>query len=492
MELGNLYQFHVSWQDSIYRRVLVHEHTIMEDFYLILQTVMEMREVPTYLSAADFNDKSFSGKRVGEVFKEINHKVEIKIPLNKFVGSSSESASIMVVFEKTVRPTNLDLRPFCFECEISNKSAAISKFYTINTNLGNWNVSFFKILCEKNRKKELEQIAKRLGLRINSSLNKMEYAKGLEYMFIEHPEFIKSILSHSEMVLVSKLIDFGFKWDMFNDGELKTLEENILVYEDTSLTRIKPYSVACNVALLLHGYIREACEDKAYIEACEVENYIIGISNLYGAIRVEKAMEMLNKYCIIEQGFEMFLDSIITNYRLNLRLYIMKFKNEYFIVSHLIGEDSDENIIVDIDMRKDLSYKQFTKEQVYEASNNKYYYHNTKASKIIEFLETKYFQDSQLAMHELWYGIQFNLDLSELVKIFTNYIDFDSEAQVRTLIGFIRDYSNSVPKWLLKGSSSVELFKPPSLMPFISLKAQRNDPCPCGSGKKYKNCCGNN
>jgi len=24
------------------------------------------------------------------------------------------------------------------------------------------------------------------------------------------------------------------------------------------------------------------------------------------------------------------------------------------------------------------------------------------------------------------------------------------------------------------------------------LKVGRNDPCPCGSGKKYKNCCGKN
>lgn len=495
MELGNLYQFHVSLQDamdSIYRRVLVHEQTIMEDFYLILQSVVEMQEVPTYLSAADFNDKSFRGKRVGEVFKEINHKVEIKIPLNRFAGSSSESASIIVVFEKTERPTDMDMRPFCFDCEISNKSAAISKLNTINTKLGNWNASFFKILSVRNRKKELEQIAKRLGLRIHSSLNKKEYAQGLEYIFIEYPELLKAVLSHSEMVLVSKLIDFGFNWGMFSDEEITTLEESLLVNVDNSLNRIKPYSVASNVALLLHDFIREACEDKAYIEACEVENYIIGISNLYGVIRVEKAMEMLNKYCVIEQGFEMFLDSIITNYRLNMRLYIKKFKNEYFIVNHLIGEDSDENFIADIELRKDLVYKQFSKEQVYEASNSRYYHHNTKATKIIEFLETKNFPDSQLAMHELWYGIQFNLDFSELIEIFSRSVGFDSEAQVRTLIDFVRDYSNSVPKWLLKGSSPVELFKPPSLMPFIPQKAQRNDPCPCGSGKKYKNCCGNN
>ena len=25
-----------------------------------------------------------------------------------------------------------------------------------------------------------------------------------------------------------------------------------------------------------------------------------------------------------------------------------------------------------------------------------------------------------------------------------------------------------------------------------AVKVGRNDPCPCGSGKKYKNCCGRN
>ena len=28
--------------------------------------------------------------------------------------------------------------------------------------------------------------------------------------------------------------------------------------------------------------------------------------------------------------------------------------------------------------------------------------------------------------------------------------------------------------------------------PHRSKKIGRNDPCPCGSGKKYKNCCGRN
>ena len=34
--------------------------------------------------------------------------------------------------------------------------------------------------------------------------------------------------------------------------------------------------------------------------------------------------------------------------------------------------------------------------------------------------------------------------------------------------------------------------KPPAPRPEKQKKVGRNDPCPCGSGKKYKKCCGRN
>jgi uncharacterized protein YecA (UPF0149 family) len=68
-----------------------------------------------------------------------------------------------------------------------------------------------------------------------------------------------------------------------------------------------------------------------------------------------------------------------------------------------------------------------------------------------------------------------------------------------------------LPRWDLKGHSPTEAFemgiklpkekeyKPESFIesndiPFVnaSPKIGRNEPCPCGSGKKYKNCCGRN
>ena len=51
--------------------------------------------------------------------------------------------------------------------------------------------------------------------------------------------------------------------------------------------------------------------------------------------------------------------------------------------------------------------------------------------------------------------------------------------QVQTLIVQLKDGSQTA--FFLKDKPQVK-----------RAKIGRNDPCPCGSGKKYKNCCGRN
>lgn len=79
-----------------------------------------------------------------------------------------------------------------------------------------------------------------------------------------------------------------------------------------------------------------------------------------------------------------------------------------------------------------------------------------------------------------------------------------SQSQVEELVRVVNDYMNNVPRWMFKGYSSHEVFekfeKPhlqplPNKMPPAGFgmgvpKVGRNDPCPCGSGLKYKNCHG--
>lgn len=75
---------------------------------------------------------------------------------------------------------------------------------------------------------------------------------------------------------------------------------------------------------------------------------------------------------------------------------------------------------------------------------------------------------------------------------------FDGMEQVNKFMQLIVAVQNNTRLWTNHGHTPNELFtvKKSNLLPFPTLKSSRaqkvgrNDPCPCGSGKKYKKCCG--
>lgn len=75
---------------------------------------------------------------------------------------------------------------------------------------------------------------------------------------------------------------------------------------------------------------------------------------------------------------------------------------------------------------------------------------------------------------------------------------FDSMEQAGAMMQLIFDVRNNTRLWTNYGHTPNELFslEKSKLRPLASvqnnfiLKIGRNDPCPCGSGKKYKKCCG--
>lgn len=108
-------------------------------------------------------------------------------------------------------------------------------------------------------------------------------------------------------------------------------------------------------------------------------------------------------------------------------------------------------------------------------------------------------------------------------------MQYDSFEQVQEFLPYLQNFVNKMPFWKFKGWSSEEIAaRGPKLksgqMPHIVMgpnmrargitsfeqlqemaargeeipdtpfpptkKVGRNDPCPCGSGKKYKHCCG--
>ena len=57
----------------------------------------------------------------------------------------------------------------------------------------------------------------------------------------------------------------------------------------------------------------------------------------------------------------------------------------------------------------------------------------------------------------------------------------------KELTSIINKYKNDIPIWVFNGYTKKEVNSIPR-----EEKIGRNDSCPCGSGKKYKKCCGRN
>ena len=112
-----------------------------------------------------------------------------------------------------------------------------------------------------------------------------------------------------------------------------------------------------------------------------------------------------------------------------------------------------------------------------------------------------------------------NVRMSALAREMIETFNPVSEADMNRVIRVVMDFANGIPKFFLRGQSSAQVFGMPQpndvsleglwrsstpepttnvTSPGIDLplplfpmrKVGRNDPCPCGSGKRYKNCCG--
>ncbi|CAM4029920.1 YecA family protein [Mesobacillus thioparans] len=119
-------------------------------------------------------------------------------------------------------------------------------------------------------------------------------------------------------------------------------------------------------------------------------------------------------------------------------------------------------------------------------------------------------EDKDEIAEALIYMINSNDPPSKLIEYLQSGFEFPTFEFVQQLTAHIMEVYNNTRQWALKGYKPTELrkekekhLKSMPVHPFSQpqgasnvidfstrQKVGRNDPCPCGSGKKYKKCCG--
>lgn len=159
----------------------------------------------------------------------------------------------------------------------------------------------------------------------------------------------------------------------------------------------------------------------------------------------------------------------------------------------------DENKLEDEQRRhSNIGFAKLTYEQVYEAGTENYIDATDAYKTLAQFFMQEYGCDVLRAADiagEIFIILQNGGNLEEAVEYLEELGFLKNERKAEAVVPLLIAFNNTTHLWPLKGHTPEELMAAAGqgkVIPFAEVgrrKAGRNDPCPCGSGKKYKNCC---
>lgn len=212
-------------------------------------------------------------------------------------------------------------------------------------------------------------------------------------------------------------------------------------------------------------------------------NLIRAALHLYGVVEFKQITKLFKKYYGQETTIEDLVDLV------NESPYVIT-----------INEKNKEFIIDDM---TDEQYK------IIRSNQQKYNYYEPEFAKFIQFSNPNYIDES--SHHEdlkSWVDRHLNTDVASLEELYIHMLrkiisgqkredivseiknlgyEFTTKQEEDDFFNVVSEVIKHTRHFQYRGKSEAELGQKTIVNEF---KVGRNDPCPCGSGKKYKKCCG--
>ncbi|MBL4953474.1 SEC-C domain-containing protein [Neobacillus sp. YIM B02564] len=226
-----------------------------------------------------------------------------------------------------------------------------------------------------------------------------------------------------------------------------------------------------------------------------------GLLYYYGTVPHDKLVDLVEKYMPIRPDYLAFNYAIFDAMEYYQEIYIDRYGYSYWeVLDPLVVLEEQAS-------RKNLDYYPFTKKQLLEAGETDFVEHPKGYSQLVSLFTQEYRMPKQEAtelVEDFVIHVKLGHQPSQLLQYLQTQLTFESLEAVQRLMDALVLLMNNTRQWYLKGYTSEELFKqeknalrllPNKKREVISFqtgqKVGRNDPCPCGSGKKFKKCCGN-
>lgn len=236
-----------------------------------------------------------------------------------------------------------------------------------------------------------------------------------------------------------------------------------------------------------------------------------GMIYYYGAMESSKVLDKIEAMTKGEVDIRKYYGVIAAASDYYRQIRILPYSYGGYIANDSILKA--ESIIKEHKARPDISYYPFTKEQLLKAGESGFVDKSPEMVKFLRFLSESYdltVEEKDEIAKQLIHLINTDSQPAKLLEYLQTILEIPSIEFFEQVTAFIMEVYNHTRMWALKGYYPIELRKerekhkkaepvfplnqPQGASNVINIttkkKAGRNDPCPCGSGEKYKKCCG--
>lgn len=232
--------------------------------------------------------------------------------------------------------------------------------------------------------------------------------------------------------------------------------------------------------------------------------YCVACTNLYGIVPYAEVVGIFNQ----QNEEETCIEELLADYHnMGLREVFFELQGEYLVHEAIEGEDEFNALL---DKQGDKPYFVPDKEDLLKYGEDDYFERNEAYIKLKEYIKANILKDEDAA-EDLCSDLQlvccFGDSQADILNQFlARDIEFANEQQVYDIGQLLYELNNTTRMWDNRGYTPKELFElglveeEPQMVGLMPAKQGtyvregkkigRNDKCPCGSGKKYKHCCG--
>ncbi|WP_171056526.1 YecA family protein [Paenibacillus sinopodophylli] len=355
-------------------------------------------------------------------------------------------------------------------------------------------------------KQQLTSIRTNLRISNLSSLNKQGLVEKLSEKIPEHLSEVINCFDNSRYKLLLKIVKNDGMWDkpLLEFQQYEYFLERGILFRGT----LEGKHVVCMPAELV-AYFKETALLQEHSNVSRNTEWIRltqGLMLYYGVL----TMDELQAFIITETDDE-FVGRAFIDILFDAQNYYDTFTiGEEQLVSSVICEDPD-GIMKERSLRNDLDFCPFTKQQLLKAGEPEYVERTTPYMNLVRFVLHRYEidrEDADLLAQSCVDAAKNGSSLAEVIGVAKDFIEIPNLETANAITNLMVALMNSTKQWAIKGYSPEELSAKrtsASLLlnqvPSQTAKADvidlqtrkkigRNDPCSCGSGKKFKKCCG--